>query len=187
MFANLLNQTLASDPPLAQRLAALSGRTVRLVLPGLSGWLKVLPAGRFVRVEETRYPEATVRIPLDVVLHWPHRRHEVSGRIVLDGDRELGALVLEVLVATHWEPDELLSRLLGDAAAQRILSVIRGRGHSAEERWQRLAHSVAGYMQAETALLLSRPQWQAFDEELTGVQARLASLQMRLDRLEEGQ
>ena len=40
VFANLLNQTLASDPPLAQRLAALSGRTVRprlIITCGVSG------------------------------------------------------------------------------------------------------------------------------------------------------
>lgn len=186
LFTSLLNQALDADPALQQRLCAHGGRTVRVALPGFAATLQVAAGGRLEQPERAgEAPDVDIRIPLDAVLEWQVNRLAARQRICIDGDAELAQLMAEVLAASHWDAEELLSRLVGDVAAHRILKVWRDRKEQRHDRWQRLAETVSDYMQYESRVVVSRPELEHFNQQVDILRYQLARLEQRAQLLEK--
>lgn len=185
LFTSLLNQTLDAQPQLASRLQGFAGRQVRIALPGFAATLAVNAEGRLQQAGREG-AEAEIRIPLDALLEWQVDRLAARQRIQFDGDGEFVTLLADVLSLTHWDAEELLSRLVGDVAAHRILKVWRDRKEKTLDRWQRLSESVSDYMQFETRLVVARPEIEHFNQQVDILRYQLARLEQRLHLLESG-
>lgn len=186
LFTTLINQTLDAEPLLQQRLQSHSGKQVRITLPGFAAVMHIGVDGRLQQAGGER-TDAEIRIPLDALLEWQVDRLSARQRIQIDGDGELVTLLADVLGRTHWDAEELLSRLVGDVAAHRILKVWRDRKEKTLDRWQRLSESVSDYMQFETRLVVSRPEIDHFNQQVDILRYQLARLEQRTRLLEAGE
>lgn len=185
VFTGLLNQALDADPALQARLCEHAGKSVRLALPGFAATLRVDEQGR-LQQSSSASPEVEIHIPLDAVLEWQVDRLAARQRLRLEGDPELVLLMSDLLGRSHWDAEELLSRLVGDIAAHRILKVWRDRKERGQDRWQRLSETVSDYMQFETRLIVSKPEVEHFNQQVDILRYQLARLDQRLQRLENG-
>jgi len=160
-FCFLLNQLLDRERWARERLERFAGRSAELrppLLPPLR--LAVAAGGRI----EPGGPEPEAIVTLD----------GVSG--VGDFADELRYL------ATHlrWDAEEELSRVVGDAAAQRIGGALR-----AFARWQldaarRVGEALADYATAESGALVRRDELADFAAELERLRAAIDRLERRL-------
>lgn len=186
LFTALLNQTLDAEPALQHRLCQHAGRVVRITLPGFAATLRLSAAGRIEQAPpQGEAPAVEIRIPLDAVLEWQVNRLAARQRITIEGDSELALLMSEVLGGTHWDAEELLSRLVGDVAAHRILKVWRDRKEKRQDRWQRLTETVSDYMQYESRVIVSRPELDQFNQQVDILRYQLARVEQRLRLLEK--
>jgi ubiquinone biosynthesis protein UbiJ len=95
----------------------------------------------------------------------------------IDGDAEFAQALTDVLAKLRPDPAEDLSRLLGDAPAQRLVDSVSAAMAQLRDTAQRLARQGADYVVAEHPLVLGKQEFAQFTQEL-------AELQDRLDRLE---
>ena len=184
VFAGLLNQALGADPTLQQRLLPHCGKRMRVALPGFAAVLLVNGDGRLQQSSGEQL-DADIRIPLDAVLEWQVNRLAARQRIHIDGDPEFVLAVTDLLGRSHWDAEELLSRLVGDIAAHRILKVWRDRKDRGHDRWQRLSETVSDYMQFESRAIVSRPELEHFNQQVDILRYQLARLEQRLRHLEQ--
>lgn len=184
LFTGLINQTLDAEPALQGRLLPHAGKHVRLVLPGFAGLLKVTASGRVERVV-AEAPHASLRIPLDALLEWQSDRIAARRRIILEGDSECALAVADILGHAHLNAEELLSRLVGDMAAHRILKIWRDRQDRRSDRWQRLTETVTDYMQFESRLIVTKPEVEAFCHNVDHLRDDVARLEQRVTQCEK--
>lgn len=184
VFTGLINHTLDAEPTLQGRLFPHSGKHVRLVLPGFAGLLRITADGRVERVV-AEPPDASLRIPLDALLEWQANRIAARGRIVMEGDADCAMAVADVLGHSHLNAEDLLSRLVGDIAAHRILQIWRDRQDRRHDRWQRLTETVTDYMQYETRLIVTKPELENFCQGVDTLRDDCARLEQRLSRFEK--
>lgn len=184
VFTGLLNQTLDADAALQQRLLQHRGKRMRIALPGFAALLEVSDEGR-LRQSGGEAADADIRIPLDAVLEWQVNRLAARQRIQIEGEPEFVLVVTDLLGRSHWDAEELLSRLVGDIAAHRILKVWRDRKDRGHDRWQRLSETVSDYMQFESRVVVSRPEIEHFNQQVDILRYQLARLEQRLRQLEK--
>jgi len=98
-------------------------------------------------------------------------------RMRIDGDAEFAQALTDVLSRLRPDPAEDLSRLLGDAPAQRLVDTVNAAMAELRDTAQRLARQGADFLVAEQAMILGRQEFVAFAHEV-------AQLHERLDRLE---
>ncbi|MGE5665740.1 MAG: sterol-binding protein, partial [Betaproteobacteria bacterium] len=82
------------------------------------------------------------------------------------------------------EPEEELSRFVGDAAAQRLVALARSALAQARSGGERLAVSTADYFTAEQPLLATRAEVQAYGAEVSTLRDDTERLAKRIERLE---
>lgn len=184
VFTGLLNQTLDADAALQQRLLQHTGKRMRIALPGFAALLEVNGEGR-LRQSSGEAADADIRIPLDAVLEWQVDRLAARQRIQIEGEPDFVLVVTDLLGRSHWDAEELLSRLVGDIAAHRILKVWRDRKDRGHDRWQRLSETVSDYMQFESRVIVSRPEVEHFNQQVDILRYQLARLEQRLRQLEK--
>jgi ubiquinone biosynthesis protein UbiJ len=132
----LLNHVLQQEPEAMQRLRRQAGKTIQLrwphaplarALPGALA-LHITPAGLLA--------QARADAPADLVLTLDEpSAFTLAGKLAngdkptvgIEGDVQLAAEVAWLVDNVRWDPEEDLSRLLGDAAAHTLVQV----GHQA--------------------------------------------------------
>ncbi|MCP1289244.1 sterol-binding protein [Chromobacterium sp. S0633] len=177
-FNHLLNQ----HPAVRAELAAHAGRRVAVALPPFhvagvftdDGWLAACEGE----------PEATVRLKHAVALAAAAGRDPALSDIQLEGDAELAAALGRLLGRLQWNAAEDLSRLVGDAAAQRAETLARGLlGFKGQVAW-RLAANWVEHLREETPVLAGRRQVQGFVAAVDTLRDDAGRLEKRLARLQ---
>jgi ubiquinone biosynthesis protein UbiJ len=163
--AAVLNRMLAREPWARERLAQFGGRSARLQALPFSVQVGIDADGSFVADAAT--PAVTLGIDaaaLPQVLLDP----KVALRNVrLDGDGEFAQVLSDVLQKLRPEPEEELARFVGDAAAVRLVALLRSALVAAREAGSRLASTTADYLVAENPMLVGREEMTAFAEQVT--------------------
>jgi ubiquinone biosynthesis protein UbiJ len=163
--AAVLNRMLAREPWARERLAQFGGRSARLQALPFSVQLGIDADGSFVADSAT--PTVTLGFDaaaLPQVLLDP----KVALRNVrLEGDGEFAQVLSDVLQKLRPEPEEELARFVGDAAAVRLVALLRSALATAREAGSRLASTTADYLVAENPMLVGRAEMTAFAEQVT--------------------
>jgi ubiquinone biosynthesis protein UbiJ len=163
--AAVLNRMLAREPWARERLAQFAGRSARLQALPFSVQLGIDADGSFVADSAT--PTVTLGFDaaaLPQVLLDP----KVALRNVrLEGDGEFAQVLSDVLQKLRPEPEEELARFVGDAAAVRLVALLRSALAAAREAGSRLASTTADYLVAENPMLVGRAEMTAFAEQVT--------------------
>lgn len=164
-FSFALNRLLAAEPAARARLAPFAGSALELRAPPLPSLrFVILPGGML---------EAGGEDPALVVTLRP-------GAMNLEGDARLAAEVVTLLRQLRWDPEEGLSRLVGDVAAHRLAAVARGLAAWPADAARRFAEGLADYAVEEKRLLVSQRELADFSAQVRGLCDAVERLEKRV-------
>lgn len=179
-----INHLLAQQSSLQAKLAVHGGKCVEFQLDPLPNLrLTIRPSGDLAQADPAQEPHLIVtlrRATLPLLL----RRDKTALRDVeMAGDAGLGETVRFLLLHLEWDPEEDLSRLVGDVLAHRIAGAGRDFVAWQREAGYRLAQNFAEYWTEERPILARAIDLTAFSEEVTALSESVARLEKRLDAL----
>jgi ubiquinone biosynthesis protein UbiJ len=176
-----LNRLLAYERWARDRLAPFVGQCARIEC----GPFAVQFGVRADCQLEASDAEPTVTIAMDLAA-MPQALVEPRAamrNVRLSGDAEFAQALSYVLQNLRPEPAEELSRFVGDAAAERIVGLVRAVLAQVQEGGQRFATAAATYFVAENPLLVARAEADAFARDVSVLRDAVERLDKRLDHL----
>ncbi len=187
------NALLRLDRETAAALAALEGNLIRLRLgktdPLTELYIRPSQGGVHLSTDAPGTPDVTVSGELAafacLLSHDDPRELFASGRLVIEGDAELGQRLQRILRGIDIDWEEQAARLVGDVAAHAL-----GRAVRAGAAWQRearaaLATDLAEYLQDEIRLLASPFRVERFLDAVDRLRSDADRLEARVRRLQE--
>jgi ubiquinone biosynthesis protein UbiJ len=177
--AAVLNHMLAREPWARERLAPFAGRSARLQAAPFSVQLGIAADGNFSA--DTGSPTVTIGVDAAALPRVLLEPKAALRNVRLDGDAEFAQALSNVLQKLRPEPEEELARFVGDAAAVRIVSLLRAALAGAREAGNRLAVQTADYLIAENPMLVSRQEMAAFATEVARLRDDLERLAKRIE------
>ncbi len=179
----VLNHLLDQAPGAHARLARHAGAQARLELGALGVAFRVGEDGRLAAASDEPLA-VTLRLPADAALRLVHEGDAVLRDARIEGDAALAETLGQVLRGLRWDAAEDLSRLIGDAAAERVVGGARAAWAGGRDLGARLAASASEYAADEAQLLVRPAAAAAFADEVDTLRDDLARLQKRLELLE---
>ncbi|MFC1664457.1 SCP2 domain-containing protein [Pseudomonadota bacterium] len=183
------NRVLQLDIDSHPALEQLDGKTFALQLRELSDRLLVLISNR-----QTRWysdPEAQVDLTLvtdlptlmRLSLNDPPVAKDIARQVVIQGDPELGKMVLELLAKLQLDWEEHLSRKVGDFPARKMGNLARGVHAWSLNTRHALGEMIANFLQEESRLLVPRWRVENFIEDVGAIEKQTDDLEMRMQQL----
>src|SRR5262249_48324688 len=108
----------------------------------------------------------------------------VLRNVRLEGDAEFAQALSQVLQNLRPEPEEDLARFVGDAAAVRIVGLLRAIAEQIRAGGARLSATTADYFAAENPLLVTRQEAERFSADVASLRDTAERVEKRLERLE---
>lgn len=178
----LLNRLLARESWARDRLAPFAGRAARVEAGPFAVQFSVRAGGLL----DAAQGEASVTVAMDAAA-LPQALLEpqaVMRNVRLSGDAEFAQALSFVLQNLRPEPEEELSRFIGDAAARRLVGFMRAAFVQAREAGERLATTTADYLVAENPMLVPRAEADTFARDVAALRDAAERLAKRIERLE---
>ena len=190
-----LNRYLRLERSALEECAALTGKSIALHVADL-GWTFVIePHASGVRVaaDAVGTPDVRVAAPslrlLRLALSAAGGAEGLPAGLEIEGDTELLQRFNALLARVGFDPEELAARLLGDAAAHRVVGGLRGLFGWGRHAAQRLSQDTAEYLSEETGDLARSgdiEEWmqgvEALREGADRLEARLALLEGKTEQ-----
>jgi ubiquinone biosynthesis protein UbiJ len=177
--AAVLNHLLAREPWARAALLPFAGRSARLQAPPFSVQLAIAADGNFVA--EPGEPAVTIGVDATALPRVLLEPTAALRNVRLQGDAEFAQALSNVLQKLRPEPEEELARFVGDAAAVRIVAVLRAALAGAREAGGRLAVQAADYFVAENPMLVSRQEMAAFAADVARLRDDVERLAKRIE------
>lgn len=177
--AAVLNHMLAREPWARAALAPFAGRSARLQAAPFSVQLGIAADGGFAA--DAGAPTVTIGVDAAALPRVLLEPKAALRNVRLDGDAEFAQALSGVLQRLWPEPEEELSRFIGDAAAVRIVAVLRAALAGIREAGGRLAVQTADYLVAENPMLVSRQEMAAFAADVARLRDDVERLAKRIE------
>jgi ubiquinone biosynthesis accessory factor UbiJ len=177
--AAVLNHMLAREPWARERLAPFAGRSARLQALPFSVQLAIAADGNFTA--DAGAPTVTIGVDAAALPRVLLEPKAALRSVRLDGDAEFAQALSNVLQKLRPEPEEELARFVGDAAAVRIVALLRAALAGAREAGSRLAVQTADYLVAENPMLVSRQEMAAFAADVARLRDDVERLAKRIE------
>jgi ubiquinone biosynthesis protein UbiJ len=176
----VLNRMLARESWARDRLAPFAGRTARFEAPPFALALKVAEGGEFADAERAD-PVVTVGLDLAALPLALGDPQAALRNVSLKGDAEFAQALAFVLQNLRPEPEEELSRFIGDAAAQRIVGLLRMSASHWRQLAERMLDSSAHYLVTENPMLVGRAEVDEFNAAVSRLRDDVARLEKRVE------
>lgn len=182
--AAALNHLLDAEPWARARLARFAGETLELRFAPL-------PALRFaVAADGGLRPAVHEETPSLVVALGPQMlpallkgEDHLLRAVETSGDAGFASEVLFLFRHLRWDAEEDLARVLGDAAAHRVVSTARQFAAWQRDAWSRVADNLMEYALEEQPLVAHRVSFEEHRSAVAQLRDALERLEKRLDRL----
>ncbi len=174
----VLNRLLDREASARERLKAYAGRAAQFELPPFSLLLGVDADGHFTVV--TGQADVTITVDPSSLPAALLDSNALMRNVRLSGDAEFAQGLSQVLQRLRPDPEEELARFVGDAAAVRIVGLMRSAAAAAADGAQRLARSTTDYLVAENPMLVSRLQADQFTRDVGELRDAVERLDKRL-------
>jgi len=181
-LAAALNRLLEAEAWARDRLAPFAGEALELRAPPL-------PAVRFTILEGGRLAaggEAGLKITLapESLPALLRGEDHFMRTVDIDGNARLAQEVLHLARHLRWDIEEDLSRVLGDAAAHRLVGFAKDLAAWQLDAGRRLAEGFMEYAREEARLLAPRAGHAELAEGVARLRDALERLEKRIERLE---
>jgi ubiquinone biosynthesis protein UbiJ len=177
---SVLNRMLARESWARDRLAPFAGRTARFEAPPFALALKVAEGGEFADAQRAD-PVVTVGLDLAALPLALGDPQAALRNVSLKGDAEFAQALAFVLQNLRPEPVEELSRFIGDAAAQRIVGLLRLSASHWRQLAERMLDSSAHYLVTENPMLVGRAEVDEFNAAVASLRDDVARLEKRVE------
>lgn len=180
----ILNHLIDQTPGAHARLSTQTERHVRLELGAGSGLSFFIDDNGRLVGDPQGAPAVTIRLPADALLRFPHQGEGVLREARVEGDAALAETISQVFRSLHWDAAEDVSRLLGDAAAERIVGATRSALATGKDLAARLTASASEYVADEAAMVVRSGAVASFASRVDTLRDDHARLQKRIEQLE---
>ena len=177
---SVLNRMLARESWARDRLAPFVGRTARFEAPPFALALKVAEGGEFADAQRAD-PVVTVGLDLAALPLALGDPQAALRNVSLKGDAEFAQALAFVLQNLRPEPEEELSRFIGDAAAQRIVGLLRLSASHWRQLAERMLDSSAHYLVTENPMIVGRAEVDEFNAAVASLRDDVARLEKRVE------
>ena len=181
----VLNRMMGREAWARDRLAPFAGRTARFEAPPFALSLKIAEDGRFADAERAD-PVVTIGLDLASLPLALGDPQAALRNVSLKGDADFAQALAFVLQNLRPEPEEELSRFIGDAAAQRIVGLLRTSASHWREIAERMLDSGAHYLVTENPMLVARAEVDEFIARVARLRDDVARLEKRVEVQERG-
>lgn len=176
----VLNRMLGREAWAREKLAPFAGRVVRLEAPPFTMEWAVTDDGTLTPSREG-HPSVTIGLALSslpfALLDPPAATRDVR----LQGDAEFAQALSFVLQNLRPEPEEELSRFVGDAAAMRIVGFLRLSASHWRQLAERMLDNAANYVVTENPMVMARDEVARFVQDVARLRDDVARLEKRID------
>jgi len=177
----VLNRLLEREGSAREALLAHAGRSAKFEIPPFSVVLGIDAEGRFCAGPGT--PDVTITVEPSALPAAVFDPNALMRNVKLAGDADFAQTLSQVLQRLRPEPEEELARFVGDAAAVRIVGMLRSAASVAVDGAQRLARTATDYLVAENPMLVTRSQAEGFTRDVAELRDAVERLDKRLTLL----
>ena len=178
----VLNRMLGREAWAREKLAPFAGRVVRLEAPPFSMQWAVAEDGTLAASEDG-VPAVTIGLALASLPFALLDPQAATRDVRLQGDADFAQALSFVLQNLRPEPEEELSRFVGDAAAMRIVGFVRLSASHWRELAERMLDNAANYIVTENPMVVGRDEVAAFVQDVARLRDDVARLEKRIDRV----
>jgi ubiquinone biosynthesis protein UbiJ len=180
----VLNRMLVEESWARDRLAPFAGRGARFEAAPFSVQFKIVDGGA---IGEAGDEPVAVKIGMSLA-NLPLALGDPQAALrdlTLEGDAEFAQALAFVLQNLRPDPEEPLSRFIGDAAAQRVVGLLRTSAAQWRELADRMLDNTANYFVAENPMIVGREDVAGFSGAVSRLRDDVARLTKRIERLEQ--
>jgi ubiquinone biosynthesis protein UbiJ len=186
----LLNRQIRSKSPARILCRELDGRSfaIRVRDSSLCAYLRVGAGEITMSGEYHQEPEVVITGSLLSLLRLSRSGSEElirDGEIELLGDAQIAEQFQKLLKFARPDPEEELSRFVGDVAAHGMGELARSAGRWGLEAASTLRQNVSEYLQEESRVLPSRYEVDRFRQRVEALRDDVARFEARLRRIEQ--
>jgi ubiquinone biosynthesis protein UbiJ len=179
----VLNRMLAREQWARERLAPFAGRVARFEAPPFALAFRIDEGGVFADAARLE-PAVTVGADLAALPLALGDPQAMMRNVSLKGDADFAQALAFVLQNLRPEPEEELSRYLGDVAAQRIVGFLRSSASHWRELAERMLENSAHYLVTENPMIVGRDEVSEFNAEVARLRDDVARLEKRVEMRE---
>lgn len=197
---SLVNRYLRFDTEFAEMLAPLAGRVVAVELTGAGIELEVTLEAGAVQVRVPRRPggaqaqeaaaaDVTIRGTPFALLRLAREGGDdvtAGGTVRVTGDIETAQRLARALSRVDPDFEEMLARVLGDAAARQVGRGVRGLRSLAYASARTMARDIGEFLTEESRLTPGVKELEAFAAGVETLRDDVARLEKRIERVEHG-
>jgi ubiquinone biosynthesis protein UbiJ len=176
----LLNGMLAREAWARERLAPFAGRAARFEALPFALTLKITDDGR-VTDAGTDAPVVNVGLSLASLPQALVDPQAALRNVSLEGDADFARTLGDVMQNLRPEPEEELSRFVGDVAARRIVGLLKLSATHWRQLAQNMLDSGAHYFVVEDPMLVSKGQAAEFSTAVAQLRDDVARLEKRIE------
>ena len=178
----LLNRMLAREQWARDKLAPFSGRSARFDAAPFGLTLQVTDGGTF-DVAHTAAPAVTIGVALSSLPLAMLDPQAAMKDVQLSGDAEFAQALAFVLQNLRPEPEEELSRFIGDAAAQRLVGFMRASASQWKQIAENMLDNTAHYVVTENPMVVGRDDLDGFNQDVNQLRDAVARIEKRIELL----
>jgi ubiquinone biosynthesis accessory factor UbiJ len=175
-----LNRMLEREAWAREKLAPFAGRSARFDAAPFSITLNISEDGTFGAAGEEE-PAVTVAVALSTLPLALADPAAAMKDVRLAGDAEFAQALAFVLQNLRPEPEEELSRFVGDIAAQRIVGLLRLSASHWRDLAERMLDNTANYFVTEDPMLVPRVEVDSFNQDVDHLRDDVARLEKRIE------
>lgn len=177
-----LNRMLAREQWARDKLAPFAGRSARFEAAPLALTLQVAEGGTFADSADVE-PSVNIAVALSSVPLALFDPQAAMKDLRLAGDAEFAQALGHVLQNLRPEPEEDLSRFVGDAAAQRIVGFLRASASQWKQSAEAMLDSTAHYVVSENPMVAGKDDIESFSRDVNQLRDAVARVEKRIDAL----
>ncbi len=177
---SVLNRMLAREQWARERLAPFAGRVARLEAPPFALAFRIDEGGVFADAARLE-PAVTVGADLAALPLALGDPQAMMRNVSLKGDADFAQALAFVLQNLRPEPEEELSRFVGDVAAQRIVGFLRSSASHWRELAERMLENSAHYLVTENSMIVGRDEVCEFNGDVARLRDDVARLDKRVE------
>lgn len=184
-----LNRYLAEDPEVLARLADYDDQVLALQLRelGFTTYLRAHAQG-FQVLGDWPGPRATVITSLPVlgrmlVSEDKGRSLVLEGDIRIEGDNEFAQALMEILRDIDFDPEEVLSRYIGDVPAHRVGQLMRGLFSRGRDQAESLGRETVRFLRDDQRDLVAREETRDWLDAVDRLRTDVERVEARMNRL----
>ncbi len=182
----VLNRMLSREAWAREKLAPFAGRSARFDAAPFGLTLQVTDDGAFAAASNNNnqvVPAVTIGVALSSLPLAMFDPQAAMKDVRLSGDAEFAQALAFVLQNLRPEPEEELSRFIGDAAAQRLVGFLRASASQWKQIAERMLDNTAHYVVTENPIVVGRDELDGFNRDVNRLRDAVARIEKRIDLL----